>query len=80
MRRRRRLTGQKKTWITGRCACGGVPTPANGCWKYELTVLKYDDALRAQIKVHGPDGEKGMKSIVSQMADTLDFHYTEPID
>ena len=53
---------------------------ANACWKYELTILKYEDALRAQIEIIGPDGERGMKSLVAVMGDHLDFNYSEPID
>ncbi len=57
------------------------PSPkTNPCWKYQITINRYDTEQRAQIVITGPDENLGIKALVSGDADTIDLRYTEAMD
>lgn len=71
--------------------CTGTPTasPApgtaskSGCWKYDVTIIRYDTVERGQVAVSGPGSNGGFKSMVAPAVvapDMVEFHYTEPIE
>ena len=53
---------------------------ASNCWKYELTIFKFDKDYKGQVQSHGPDGDLALKATVNITGDMAEFQYTEPME